>query len=113
MPGCHRPAFAGDIDHHPWAHGGETNQANLDCYCRYHHRLKDQPGWSYDIDPATGEFTVTTPTQRHYSSSTQEDHPQRMAVEKSDHAAPTVTTPRPWLTRCPKVTAQTDEPAPF
>jgi len=114
MPGCHRPAQVGDIDHHrPWAHGGETNHSNLDCFCRYHHRLKDQPGWSYEVNPETGEFTVTTPTSRHYSSSTRNDHPQQIEVEKSDHAAPTVPTPRPWLTHCRKPATHSDEPAPF
>src|SRR5215217_682138 len=115
MPGCHRPAHVGDIDHYqPWAKGGETNQSNLDCYCRYHHRLKDQPGWRYDLNPETGEFTVTTPTSRHYSSETERnDHPQRVEVEKSDHIAPEVPTPRPWLTHCRKSTTQSEESAPF
>lgn len=112
MPGCHRPAFTGDIDHHqPWAKDGETNTSNLDCYCRYHHRLKDQPGWHYNIDPETGEFTVTTPTSRHYRSNLERNvRPQQLEVEKSDHAVPA---PRPWLTHRSKSAAQSDEPAPF
>jgi hypothetical protein len=114
MPGCHRPAQVGDIDHHlPWAHGGNTNASNLDCFCRYHHRLKDQPGWHYRINPTTREFTVTTPTRRHYSSSIRDDCPQQTTVEKTDHAAPTVPTPRSWFAPCAKTTTQPAEPAPL
>jgi|SRR5215217_1684148 len=113
MPGCHRPAYVSDIDHHrPWAKDGETNGSNLDCYCRYHHRLKDQPGWRYDIDPETGEFTVTTPTSRHYRSSLRNDDLQP-EVEKSDRIAPTAPSPRSWLTYCRKPASKSDEPAPF
>jgi hypothetical protein len=114
MRGCHRPAFVGDIDHHqPWAHGGDTNASNLDCFCRYHHRLKDHPGWHYNINPVTREFTVTTPTSRRYSSSIRDDCPQQTHVEKSDHRVSPVPTPRSWFIPCTKTTTQPTEPAPF
>src|SRR5699024_2147844 len=41
--------------------------ANLVGFCRNHHRLKDEPGWAHQLDD-DGELTVTTPTQRSYSS---------------------------------------------
>jgi hypothetical protein len=108
MPGCHRPAQAGDIDHHlPWAHGGNTNAGNLDCFCRYHHRLKDHPGWNYTVDPVTREFTVTTPTSRRYRSNIRDDCPQQTDVEKTDHVAPTVPTPRSSFAPCAKTTTRT------
>jgi len=76
--------------------------------------LKDQPGWHYNIDPETEEFTVTTPTSRHYNSNIEHnDHSQQIEVEKTDHIAPVTPTPRPWLTRCPKAATRSDEPAPF
>jgi hypothetical protein len=105
MPGCHRPAQVGDIDHQPWAHSGDTNASNLDCFCRYHHRLKDQPGWRYTIDPTTREFTVTTPTSRRYRSIIErDDRPQQTHVEKTDHDVRTVPTPRSWFITCAKTT---------
>jgi hypothetical protein len=105
MPGCHRPAQVGDIDHHqPWAHGGDTNAGNLDCFCRYHHRLKDQPGWRYTIDPTTREFTVTTPTSRRYRSNIRDDCPQQTDVEKTDHRVSPVPTARSWFSSCTKTT---------
>jgi hypothetical protein len=114
MPGCHRPAFVGDIDHHqPWAHGGDTNATNLDCFCRYHHRLKDQPGWHYTVDPTTREFTVTTPTSRRYRSNIQDDCPQQTTVEKTDRVIPTVPSSRSWFGSCTKTTTRPVEPAPI
>jgi hypothetical protein len=103
MPGCHRPAQVGDIDHHqPWAHGGNTNTGNLDCFCRYHHRLKNHPGWHYTIDPETREFTVTTPTSRRYSSNIRDDCPQQTTVEKTDHRVSPVPPSRSWFSSCAK-----------
>jgi hypothetical protein len=114
MPGCHRPAQVGDIDHHqPWAYGGNTNATNLNCFCRHHHRLKDQPGWNYTIDPATREFTVTTPTRRRYGSSIRHDCPQQTTVEKTDHVTPTAPTPRSRFGSCTKTTTQPAEPSPL
>jgi hypothetical protein len=114
MPGCHRPAQVSDIDHHqPWAHGGNTNTSNLDCFCRYHHRLKDQPGWHYNINPVTREFTVTTPTSRQYRSSIRDHCPQQTQVEKTDHADRTVPSSRSSFIPCTKTTTRPVEPAPI
>jgi hypothetical protein len=108
-PGCHRPAQVGDIDHHrPWAHGGNTNISNPDCFCRYHHRLKNHPSWRYTVDPETREFTVTTPTRRRYRSTIErDDRPQQTDVGKSDHRVPPVPPPRPRLGPCTKTTTPT------
>ncbi|MEU3765477.1 DUF222 domain-containing protein [Amycolatopsis keratiniphila] len=68
-PGCHRPAQACDLDHAvPWQHGGHTADTELVDLCRRDHRLKDEPGWTYHLDP-DGTLTITTPTgQRHDST---------------------------------------------
>ncbi|RSN23345.1 HNH endonuclease [Amycolatopsis sp. WAC 04169] len=68
-PGCHRPAQACDLDHAvPWQHGGHTTDTELIDLCRRDHRLKDEPGWTYHLDP-DGTLTITTPTgQRHDST---------------------------------------------
>ena len=40
FPGCQRPAAATDLDHAvPWPRG-KTDQDNLHCLCRHHHRAK-------------------------------------------------------------------------
>ncbi|MFC3451413.1 HNH endonuclease signature motif containing protein [Amycolatopsis speibonae] len=68
-PGCHRPAQACDLDHAvPWQHGGHTDADDLIDLCRRDHRLKDEPGWTYHLDP-DGTLTITTPTgQTHHST---------------------------------------------
>jgi hypothetical protein len=49
-PGCRRPAKWCDIDHKiPWSKGGETNRANLQLLCRFHHRLKHRKADSLTI----------------------------------------------------------------
>lgn len=65
MPGCHHPAQCADLDHHrARAKGGDTSCQNLCVLCRSHHRLKDAPGWKFDLDRDSGELTITTPTGR-------------------------------------------------
>ena len=69
-PGCYRPSFHGDLDHHTeWSsQNGRTSAANLVGFCRNHHRLKDEPGWAHHLD-GDGTLTITTPTQRSYTNS--------------------------------------------
>ncbi|WP_020666517.1 HNH endonuclease signature motif containing protein [Amycolatopsis nigrescens] len=68
-PGCNRPAQRCDTDHcTAWSQDGDTCEHNLCCLCRYHHRLKDEPGWTFDFDPDTADLTVTTPTGRTYTT---------------------------------------------
>nr|WP_157357926.1 HNH endonuclease signature motif containing protein [Amycolatopsis nigrescens] len=68
-PGCNRPAQRCDTDHcTAWSQDGDTCEHNLCCLCRYHHRLKDQPGWTFDFNPTTADLTVTTPTGRTYTT---------------------------------------------
>jgi Domain of unknown function (DUF222) len=45
FPGCDRPIT--EIHHRKhWAKGGRTDLHNLDGYCKYHHRLVHEGGWS-------------------------------------------------------------------
>ncbi|AXB48518.1 hypothetical protein A4R43_15410 [Amycolatopsis albispora] len=65
MPGCHHPAQCADLDHNrERVKGGDTSCQNLCVLCRSHHRLKDAPGWKFDLNRETGELTITTPTGR-------------------------------------------------
>ncbi|MEV7553212.1 DUF222 domain-containing protein [Amycolatopsis sp. NPDC089917] len=68
-PGCTRAAHTCELDHSiPWQFQGETNVADLVTYCPRDHRLKDEPGWIYRLDP-DGCLTITTPTgQTHIST---------------------------------------------
>ncbi len=67
-PGCTRAAQACELDHSiPWQFQGETNVADLVTYCRRDHRLKDEPGWVYQLEP-DGTLRVTTPTEQTYLS---------------------------------------------
>ncbi|RBM16283.1 HNH endonuclease [Prauserella sp. PE36] len=69
FPGCNRPAQFGDNDHHrPWGRHGDTDTDQLVNYCRRHHRLKDRPGWRYELERDTGVLTITTPAGMRYAS---------------------------------------------
>jgi hypothetical protein len=60
--GCTAPAQWTDAHHlDPWADLGETEIDRLCLLCRYHHCLVHEGGWSIDLDPATGEVTITRP----------------------------------------------------
>ncbi|MCT1516592.1 HNH endonuclease signature motif containing protein [Dietzia cercidiphylli] len=65
-PGCAVPADDCDIDHvRPFDHadparGGPTEECNLMCLCRRHHRFKTFSDWIYDLAP-DGTLTVITP----------------------------------------------------
>ncbi len=68
FPGCRRPAVHCDIDHTipfdlSFKAGGRTVYANLGCVCRFHHRVKQFPGWHVSQDSG-GAFTWTDPTGR-------------------------------------------------
>ena len=46
VPGCRHAADHCEIHHiTAWAHGGETNMANLAPVCRYHNRTNDDDPW--------------------------------------------------------------------
>ena len=76
-PGCNRPAQFADVDHvQDWAKGGETTADDLRGYCRYHHLLKNEPGWHYESGP-DGTTTITTPAGRTYTSSPEPFHEPR------------------------------------
>src|SRR5699024_23852 len=55
-PGCTVPADYCDLDHLvPFDHsdpatGGHTEECNLGCFCRRHHRFKHSSGWRYTMD---------------------------------------------------------------
>ena len=80
-PGCNQPAQFADIDHiQDWANGGETSADNLDGRCRYHHLLKNEPGWHYETGPE-GVTIITTPAGRTYTSAPEPIHEPRPAEE--------------------------------
>src|SRR5699024_6215722 len=72
-PGCTVPADYCDLDHLvPFDHsdpatGGHTEECNLGCFCRRHHRFKHSSGWRYTMDP-DGTLHVTTPEGHHIST---------------------------------------------
>jgi hypothetical protein len=66
FPTCRQPASRCDLDHTaPYDQGGLTCTCNLGALCRYHHQLKQQPGWQLS-QPTPGSFIWTTPTGRSY-----------------------------------------------
>lgn len=72
-PGCHRPAQVCDLDHvQDWAKGGPTGPGNLCGLCRKDHRLKDEPGWHYEM--SGDRLVITTPTGRQYQSTPEPLH---------------------------------------
>jgi hypothetical protein len=67
-PGCRRPASRCDDDHTvPHHKGGRTCECNLYPLCRYHHRLKQAPGWHVS-QPEPGVLVWTTPSGRTYTT---------------------------------------------
>jgi hypothetical protein len=63
---CRQPAWRCDLDHTtPYLQGGRTCPCNLGPLCRYHHQLKQRPGWTLTQD-TPGTFTWTTPMGRSY-----------------------------------------------
>jgi hypothetical protein len=68
FPGCRRPAKFCDLDHSiafvkvgGRLVGPGTVYSNLGCLCRFHHQIKQLPGWHLEQDDR-GRFTWTTPT---------------------------------------------------
>ncbi len=61
FPGCRRPARQCDLDHTIAFPGGRTIYTNLACLCRFHHQIKQLPGWHCAQDHR-GRLTWTTPT---------------------------------------------------
>ncbi|WP_243417696.1 HNH endonuclease signature motif containing protein [Actinomycetospora cinnamomea] len=60
VPGCRRPAHAGDIDHTvDHARGGPSVSWNAGVYCRRHHLAKHEGGWRV-TQPSPGRFHITT-----------------------------------------------------
>jgi hypothetical protein len=67
-PGCRRPATRCDDDHTVAHHlGGRTCECNLHPLCRYHHQVKQAPGWHLD-QPEPGVLVWTTPSGRTYTT---------------------------------------------
>jgi hypothetical protein len=74
FPGCRRPATRCDDDHTVAHHkGGRTCECNLHPLCRYHHQVKQAPGWHLD-QPEPGVLVWTTPSGRIYTT-TAEPYP--------------------------------------
>jgi hypothetical protein len=68
FPFCGQPAWRGDLDHTtPFDKGGRTCPCNLGALCRYHHQVKQLPGWTLR-QPSPGVFLWTTPAGRSYTA---------------------------------------------
>ncbi len=66
-PRCRQPARHADLDHTtPWHQGGLTCECNLGGFCRTHHQVKQEPGWTV-TQPRPGVFAITTPAGRTYT----------------------------------------------
>ncbi|MBA3745718.1 HNH endonuclease signature motif containing protein [Sporichthya sp.] len=68
FPGCRRPAVHCDIDHTNSFNlalkaGGRTIYTNLGAVCRFHHQVKQMPGWHLSQDDH-GNFSWTDPGGR-------------------------------------------------
>lgn len=63
MPGCNRTH--GLEGHHikPWSHGGRTDLDNLALFCRYHHLLFHDDGWSLRRRH-DGSLSIKDPSRR-------------------------------------------------
>jgi hypothetical protein len=58
--GCGAPGHRCDIDHTvPHAQGGVTQEQNLCCVCRRHHRLRHEGGWNVE-QPTPGHVIWTS-----------------------------------------------------
>ena len=65
-PGCEVPATDCDIDHSiPFAQGGATHAANLNCKCRTHHLAKTFLGWT-EQQLADGTLIFSSPAGQTY-----------------------------------------------
>jgi hypothetical protein len=63
---CRQPAWRTDLDHTiPWHLGGPTCPCNIGGFCRTHHQVKQEPGWTV-TQPRPGHFQITTPAGRTY-----------------------------------------------
>ncbi|QWF78084.1 HNH endonuclease signature motif containing protein [Amycolatopsis sp. CA-230715] len=83
MPGRTRPAQYTDLDHaQTWKDGGGTDKVNLRPLCRVHHKLRDEPGWTFTTNPSTGALTVTTPDGHTY---TEDPHRIRLVGNPGHH----------------------------
>jgi hypothetical protein len=66
QPTCRQPAWHTDLDHTiPYDRGGLTCSCNIGGFCRAHHQVKQQPGWTVR-QPKPGYFEITTPAGRTY-----------------------------------------------
>lgn len=70
IPGCTRPATAGDLDHgiehRPDGHGGPTAAWSIGPLCRYHHRARTLHLWRPSNQRLDGSLTWTDHTGRTY-----------------------------------------------
>jgi hypothetical protein len=63
---CRQPAARCDLDHTtPFDQGGPSCACNLGGICRFHHQIKQHPGWRLD-QAVPGTFIWTTPSGRRY-----------------------------------------------
>jgi len=73
FPGCNAPVQYCDLDHRVPFPQGPTDEANLEAFCRHHHRLKHHGDWQvYTTD--TGALVFISPTGRAYIDPPITDH---------------------------------------
>lgn len=87
FPMCSRPAENCDLDHRTeydrtgQGRGGATSLDNLGPLCRWHHNAKTHKGWTWTIDPATGNAVWTSPTGHAYINAPEHDQPEHDQLE--------------------------------
>jgi hypothetical protein len=80
FPACSRPAAGCDLDHRdPFdrtghGHGGPTAADNLGPLCRFHHNAKTHHGWTWTVQPTTGDTIWTSPTGHTYTDTSHREH---------------------------------------
>jgi hypothetical protein len=73
FPACSRPAAGCDLDHRDafdrtgHGNGGATSTDNLGPLCRFHHNAKTHHGWTWTVQPTTGDTIWTSPTGHTYT----------------------------------------------
>jgi hypothetical protein len=81
QPGCTRPAQTCGIEATP-ASGEDEGAADQPVtYCSRHRKLKNQPGWDYEV-ASDGTMSVTTPAGRTHSTTPPSMHPGRRRANR-------------------------------
>lgn len=132
-PGCAVPADDCDVDHvRPFDHadparGGHTEECNLMCLCRRHHRFKTFSDWVYDLQPdgtlivtsPEGTTTMTRPSgplgayrrEQAHAETAAWDAQQRRSPDPSTAGSRSHSEPTYWSRRAARLAAERDRTA--